>query len=104
VRALFVAPLLVCVACSRGDIHSGSIPESADFLPLIGDSVDGTASALASGDTSHADSIEQPRLMLRCEQGRVSAYLVAGAPALLESSNAADSRVVPVLLDSALSC
>jgi hypothetical protein len=104
VRAWLVAPLLVCVACSRGDIHSGSLPESADFLPMVSDTVDAAASPLALQDTSPADSSEQPRLMLRCEQGRVSAYLVAGAPEVLESSQPADSRVVPVLLDSALSC
>jgi hypothetical protein len=104
VRAWLVAPLLICVACSREDTHSGSLPESADFLPMVSDSVDPTASPLALQDTSAADSSEQPRLMLRCEQGRVSAYLVAGAPELLESRQPADARVVPVLLDSALSC
>jgi hypothetical protein len=104
VRAWLVAPLLVCVACSRESIHSGSIPQSADFLPMVSDSLDAAASAIVPQDTSPADSTEQPRLVLRCEQGRVSAYLVAGAPTLLETSQPADGRVVPVLLDSALSC
>jgi hypothetical protein len=103
VRAWFVAPLLVCLACSRGGIHSGSLPETADFLPMIGDSVPVEPTVSGSQDSVVSDSSEQPRLVLRCEQGRVSAYLVAGTPLLLDSAPP-DGRVVPVLLDSEPSC
>jgi hypothetical protein len=58
---------------------------------------------LGSQDSVVSDSSEQPRLVLRCEQGRVSAYLVAGTPLLLDSAPT-DGRVVPVLLDSEPSC
>ena len=101
-RALFVASLLVCAACSRGDLHSGSLPESSDFLPMIGDTV-AAQSAIAEQDSVAPDSSQEPRLVLRCEQGRVKAYVVAGAAALLESSDSAN-QVVPVLLDSTPSC
>ena len=102
-RALFVAPLLMCVACSRGDLHSGSLPEPSDFLPTVGDSVEAAPTVMTDQDSIAADSSEQPRLVLRCEQGRVSAYLVAGTPLLLDSAPT-DGRVVPVLLDSEPSC
>jgi hypothetical protein len=102
VRVWFVAPLLVC-ACSGGGIHSGSMPETADFLPMIGDSIAAQPSMVSNQDSVAVDSTEQPRLVLRCEQGRVSAYLVAGTPLLLDSAQS-DGRVVPVLLDSQPSC
>jgi hypothetical protein len=89
VRAWFVWSVLACVSCSGGGVHSGSLPEAADFLPT-------------TVDTAEPAS-EQPRLVLRCEEGRLGAYLVVGTLAEVESGQIGDHAVV-VRLDSAPSC
>lgn len=86
--------LLTATACTEGEVRSAAVVEHADFLPTISD----TAS---EGDTS--GDREQPRLILRCEEGRVGAYLVVGAPGKVESGPI-DDRAVVVRLDSAPSC
>jgi hypothetical protein len=86
--------LLACTAgtaCTDGPVRSGTVAEPADFLPTISDT------------TSEALSTEQPRLVLRCEAGRVGAYLIVGTVAEVESGRL-DDRAVPVRLDSAPSC
>jgi hypothetical protein len=83
--------LLACTACTDGAIRSGTAAEPADFLPTISDT------------TSEALSTEQPRLVLRCEEGRVGAYIIVGTVAEVESGRV-DDRAVPVRLDSAPSC
>ncbi|MFL5402592.1 MAG: hypothetical protein ACJ8BF_07215 [Gemmatimonadales bacterium] len=80
--------MLVCTACSDRGVHSGSLPEAADFLPMVGDS---------------AELEEQPRMVLRCEDGRLGAYLVVGTAAEVESGEL-DARAVAVKLDSTPSC
>lgn len=99
-RAWFVLSLLVCVACSDGGVRSGSLPEAADFLPVAADSVEPASSLVVDADTLGG---EQPRLVLRCEEGRLGAYLVVGTPAEVESSQI-DHHAVVVRLDSAPSC
>ena len=83
--------LLACTACTDGPVRSGTVAEPADFLPTISDT------------TSEALSTEQPRLVLRCEEGRVGAYIIVGTVAEVESGRV-DDRAVPVRLDSAPSC
>jgi hypothetical protein len=80
-----------CTACTDGPVRSGTVAEPADFLPTISDT------------TSEALSTEQPRLVLRCEEGRVGAYIIVGTVAEVESGRV-DDRAVPVRLDSAPSC
>jgi hypothetical protein len=91
--------LLAGTACTDGAVRSGAA-EQADFLPTISD----TSEAFSTG--SEDDTLgngEQPRLILRCEEGRVGAYLTVGTAAEVESGGA-DGRAVPVRLDSAPSC
>ena len=45
---------------------------------------------------------EEPTLVLRCERGRVNAYLVVGPPG--EASGRPEDGAVRVDLDSAMSC
>ena len=86
---IWLLSLLAGTACTDGAVRSGAA-EQADFLPTI-------------SDTSEALSTEQPRLILRCEEGRVGAYLTVGTAAEVESGRA-DGRAVPVRLDSPPSC
>jgi len=103
VRAWFVLSLPVCVACSDGGVRSGSLPEAADFLPAAADSAEPASSLVIDGDTLGLRDDEQPRLVLRCEEGRLGAYLVVGTPAEVESGQI-DHHAVVVRLDSAPSC
>jgi hypothetical protein len=64
------------------------LPETADFLPMVADS---------------AETEEQPRLVLRCEQGRLGAYVVLGVPGETQSEQI-DENAVVVQLDSAPPC
>ena len=99
-RAWFVLSLPVCVACSDGGVRSGSLPEAADFLPAAADSAEPASSLVVDADTL---GDEQPRLVLRCEAGRLGAYLLVGALAEVESGQI-DHYGVVVRLDSAPSC
>jgi hypothetical protein len=92
VRIWFVSFLLLGGACSDKGVRSGSGPEPADFLPSGG-----------SADTSDTSAGEQPRLVLRCEKGRLGAYIVIGTEQE-PGNNDIDSAAVPVNLDSAPSC
>jgi hypothetical protein len=93
--------LLAGTACTDGAIRSGTVAEQADFLPTISDT---PSEALSSGSDDHTlGNREQPRLVLRCEAGRVGAYLIVGTAAEVESGRV-DDRAVPVRLDSAPSC
>jgi hypothetical protein len=100
VRAWLVLFLLAAAACSDGSVRSGSLPESADFLPMAADRAEAASTLVLEGDTLGG---EQPRLVLRCEEGRLGAYLVVGTAAEAESGQIDDHAVV-VRLDSAPSC
>ena len=98
---IWLLSLLACTACTDGPVRSGTVAEPADFLPTISNT---TSEPLPTG--SHDDTLgnrEQPRLVLRCEEGRVGAYLIVGTVAEVESGRL-DDRAVPVRLDSAPSC
>ena len=99
-RAWLVSFLLICVACSDRGVRSGSLSQEADFLPMAADSAELVSSFVINEDTLGGD---QPRLMLRCEAGRLGAYLLVGTPAEVESGRV-DDRAVAVLLDSTPSC
>ena len=91
-RACFFSFLLTCIGCSDSGMRSGNMPEAADFLPTV---VDPGYSAASDG--------EQPQLVLRCEEGRLSAYLVM-QPADEVDSAGIGARAVAVRLDSAPEC
>jgi hypothetical protein len=76
-RTWLVSCLLLALACSDRGVPSGSV-------------------ALPAGD-------EPPTLILRCQNGRVGAFLVAGG-SLEAESGALPDQVVEVELDSAVSC
>jgi hypothetical protein len=101
VSRIWLLSLLAGTACTNGPVRSGTVAEQADFLPTISD----TASELLStgSEDDGLGNREQPRLVLRCEGGRVGAYLIVGTPAELESG-LVDDRAVPVRLDSAPTC
>jgi hypothetical protein len=98
-RGWIVPGLVLCLACSDGSERSGSLPESADFLPMSGDSEPASSLAIV------LDSLggEQPRLIFRCEGGRVSAYVMVRTAAEADPEPN-DPGVVPVRLDSAPAC
>jgi hypothetical protein len=92
---------LLAAACTDGAVRSGTVAEQADFLPTISDT---TSEALSIGrEDDTLVNREQPRLILRCEEGQVGAYLIVGTPAEVESGRV-DDRAVPVRLDSAPPC
>jgi hypothetical protein len=76
--------LLLSNACSDRPVRSGSLS-----LPGNQDSVGGSES--------------EPTLVLRCQNGRVSAYLVSGSPAEIATQQVQDGAV-EVQLDSAPPC
>jgi hypothetical protein len=93
--------LVACVACTDGPVRSGTVAEPADFLPTISDTSSESLTSRSEGDTLR--NREQPRLVLRCEEGRVGAYIIVGTVAEVESGRL-DDRAVPVQLDSTPRC
>jgi hypothetical protein len=100
VSRIWVLSLLAGIACTDGAVRSGTAAEQADFLPTISDTA---SEALSIGEDDTLRNDEQPRLILRCEEGRVGAYLIVGTPAEIESGRV-DDRAVPVQLDTAPAC
>jgi hypothetical protein len=95
----WLVPILaLCLACSEERVHSGSVPESADFLPMVGDSVESASSSVLDRPTG-----EEPRLVLRCENGHVAAYVFLEPPNYRDSGFI-DPPGVAVRLDSAPAC
>jgi hypothetical protein len=68
------------------------------------DSAEITTGLLAlSGDTLPDSASERPQIMVRCEAGRLGAYVVmSGAQG--RDSGRLDERAVPVAIDSAPRC
>jgi hypothetical protein len=99
-RSWFVTSLIVCLACWDESQRSGTLPETADFLPMAAESPETGLSLVGEGDTVGG---EQPRLLLRCEDGRLGAYIVLGTSGDGESEQVDDHAVV-VRLDSAPPC
>jgi hypothetical protein len=101
VSRIWLLSLLASTACADGPIRSGVAAEPADFLPTISDSGSEALSTTSEEDT--LGNREQPRLILRCDEGQVGAYLIVGTPAEVESGRI-DDHAVPVQLDSAPAC
>jgi hypothetical protein len=76
--------LFLVSGCSEGTLRTGSI-------------------SLIAADSLDLPDPEEPRVLLRCEQGRVDAYLVVGTAAEAEAG-AIDERAVRIDLDTALFC
>jgi hypothetical protein len=99
--------LLGCLACSRA---SGS-PRDQETVPpdAAADSTDlspddsAPMQWTASLDSAETVSGERPRVVVRCEAGRVAAYLVMADRPESDSAGLSD-RAVPVLMDSAPAC
>jgi hypothetical protein len=83
-RRCLTSSLLLLLACSDGTFRSESI-------------------SLIAGDSLDFPDPGEPSLQLRCEQGRLAAYLVVGVPPERETGALAD-RGVQVELDSAPAC
>jgi hypothetical protein len=113
--------LLACVACSRkGEIPrapetipQGTAADSTDISPDESAPVQWTASLDSAEITTGSLSLsvdalpdsggEQPRVVVRCEGGRLGAYLVTSGTRDGDSTGLAD-RAVPVTIDSAPPC
>jgi hypothetical protein len=91
-RLSLLLVLSTCLACSDHSARSGALPQQADFLPSI---------TKAAPETLAAS--EEPRLLLRCEQGRMGAYLVVGTDIDSEPGQP-QLNAVAVALDSAPPC
>jgi hypothetical protein len=101
VSRIWLLSLVAGTACTDGAVRSGAVAEQADFLPTISDTT--SEETLSGGEDHTLGTSEQPRLILRCEEGRVGAYLIVGTLAEVESGRLND-RAVPVRLDSVPSC
>ena len=113
--------LLACLACSRGGesprdreiIPQGTAADSTNISPDESAPMQWTASLDSaeittgllplSGDTLPDSAGEQPRVVVRCEVGRLRAYVVMAA-AQDGDSVGLDARAVPVTIDSAPRC
>lgn len=81
---IWLLALVFGTACNGAELRSAAVRQ-ADSLP------------------ENLDDQEQPRLILRCEDGRVGAYIVVGTSDGAPSAPL-DPEAVPVRLDSAPSC
>jgi hypothetical protein len=88
-RIVWVMLLFSGWGCTEGSVRSATLPESADFLPTI-----------SGNDSSRS---EEPRLLIRCEGGRIGAYVVVEGTSETETDSG-PVEAVPVSLDSTLAC
>ena len=106
--------LLACVACSRGGefprhretVPQGAAADSTDISPDESAPMQWTASldsAEITTGTLPDGAGDQPRVLVRCEGGRLGAYVVMGS-AQGGDSGGLDDNAVPVTIDSAPSC
>lgn len=99
--------LLGCVACARGQ-ESPRDPErtppgtAADSTSLSPDE-SAPMQWTASLDSAEGATGEQPQVVVRCEAGRLGAYLVMGGSETSDSAGL-DESAVPVAIDSAPLC
>jgi hypothetical protein len=94
VRYWLLSATLLCVACSERTVPTGNLPQPADFLPSL-------APELPPATDNDTLAEDQPRLVFRCEQGRLGAYIVTDAAA---ADNQPGNDAVEVRLDSAPAC
>lgn len=110
--------VLTFAACSRGSepprdpemIPPGTAADSTDLSPDESAPMQWTASLdsaeVTTGSVAHSGdtlSGERPRVVVRCESGRVEAYLVMDGVGDADS-NVLDERAIPVEMDSAPRC
>ena len=88
-RIAGVMLLLSSWGCTERSARSATVPESADFLPTV--------------STNDSSKSEEPRLLIRCEGGRIGAYVVMERTSQTESDSG-PVEAVPVSLDSTLAC
>jgi hypothetical protein len=99
--------LLACVACTRGResprdpewTPPGTAADSTDLSPDESAPMQWSASL----DSAPVTTGEEPRVVVRCEAGRLRAFLVMSGPETLDSTGL-DERAVPVTIDSAPLC
>lgn len=101
-RIISVLLLLSCGACSDHTVRPRVRPEGADFLPAVSANQSTTAETPGGQDSVPWSDDDQPQLLLRCEGGRVNAYLIVGDSS--EAGTQPASAEVPVSLDSAPAC
>jgi len=101
-RITGVLLILSCSACSDHAVRPPVGPERADFLPTVSGHRSPRAESPAAQDSVPWSDQDQPQLLLRCEAGRVSAYVIIGDSP--EAGTEPDSAEVPVSLDSAPAC
>ena len=104
--------LLTCAACSRGHesvpdpeaIPPGTAADSTDLSPDDSAPLQWTASLdSAEVTTGSLPAAERPRIVVRCEAGRLGAYIVMGGTQNPDSAGL-DASAVPVAIDSAPRC
>jgi hypothetical protein len=104
--------LLTCGACSRGSesprdpetIPPGTAADSTELSPDESAPMQWTASLDPAGVTSGSlAGEEQPRVVVRCEAGRLGAYIVMGGAQNPDSAGW-EEPAVPVAIDSAPRC
>lgn len=103
--------LLTCVACSRGKesprgpetIPSGTAADSTDLSPDESAPMQWTAYLDSAEVTGSVAGGEQPRVVVRCEAGRLGVYVVMGGAENVDSAGL-DESAVPVAIDSAPRC
>jgi hypothetical protein len=101
-RIASVLLLLSCGACSDHSVRPRVEPEGADFLPAVSAHQPTVVESPGGQDSVPWSDEDQPQLLLRCEGGRVNAYLVVGDSS--EAGTQPASAEVPVSLDSAPPC
>jgi hypothetical protein len=94
VRYWLLSATLLCVACSERTVPTGNLPQPADFLPSL-------APELPPATDNDTLAEDQPRLVFRCEQGRLGAYIITDAAA---AEGQVSNHAVQVLLDAAPAC
>jgi hypothetical protein len=113
--------LLTCIACSRRSesprdpeaIPPGTAADSTDLSPDESAPTQWTAyldsAEVTTGSVSRSGNVladtggERPRVVVRCEAGRLGVYVVMGGERSPDSAGL-DERTVPVAIDSAPSC
>jgi hypothetical protein len=100
-RIISVLLVMSCAACSDHATRPRLRPERADFLPTVSAHQSREAAPAGKDSVPWSDQ-EQPQLLLRCEGGWVSAYVIVGDSS--EAGRQPESAEVPVSLDSALAC
>jgi hypothetical protein len=125
VRSLWFLPAMACLACSKGTVQDTSpaavapgapdsiAAESREEIPAEWTVAEDTSAAgevttaslqLPAAKTIDGLSNDRPRLILRCIDGRVAAFISGAAGTDDDSGPGPVQEPVPVQLDSAPPC